>query len=295
MVGGSWVVARTGVTLHFEGARAFENVRRQVELGPRSAGTPAHDEARRQIVAALEALGLHPTVESFVARTPVGPVPMANVLATVPATEGARGDGCVMVAAHYDTKLFKQFNFVGANDGGSGTGALLELGRSLLKAPHRGMPVVLAFLDGEEAFGEWSHTDSLYGSRHLAFQMLQDGRLRRIKAFILMDMIGDADLSIVRDAYSTPWLRDLVWKQAAALGLQRYFSSDLMGVEDDHLPFVARGIPSVVLIDFSFGPRGTNGYWHTAQDTLDKVTADSLGHVGRVVESTVLRLLDGAR
>jgi len=277
------------VTLHFDGKRAWQQTADVVALGVRAPGTDGHQRAVDLIVARLKALGLNPRQQQFTARTPDGSMPMVNVLATIPATEP--GTGTVMVAAHYDTKIFKDFTFVGANDGGSGTGALLELGRALLAAPRRTMDVTLVFLDGEEAFRDWSNTDSLYGSRFLARSMSDDGSLRSVKAFILMDMIGDADLLIVKDGHSTPWLRDLVWRTAAQLGFAQHFGSDTMAVEDDHLPFVKRGVPGVLLIDFSYGLRGTNGYWHTAADTMDKISADSLGRVGLVVEAVVLQLI----
>jgi len=223
---------------------------------------------------------------------------MTNILVSLPAVSGAvaaggaggSGDRYVMVAAHYDTKKFDTFTFVGANDGGSGSGALMELARALLAQPRR-PNVLLAFLDGEEAVREWSGTDSLYGSRYLAESLQGQNRLSQVKAFILMDMIGSRHLSIQRIANSTAWLQERIWKTAERLNLSPFFSQESFPIEDDHLPFLERAVPSVVLIDFRYGPGGTsNAYWHTAQDTLDKLSPQSLDVVGRVVEATVLTI-----
>lgn len=281
-------------SLAFDGARAFAHVEKLVAMGPRAPGTPGHAKAVEYLEQQLRGMGLQPQLQRYVARTPMGPLDEVNVLATVPAI-GARpeagdsGRGFLIVAAHYDTKIFEDFEFVGANDGGSGTGALLELGRALLQAPQRPMPVMLAFLDGEEAVKDWSARDSLYGSRHLASELEKAGAIRNVKAFILMDMVGDRDLKILQDAYSTPWLLDLIWEQGHALGYQKHFGDWMGGIEDDHIPFLGKNVPSAVLIDLQFGDR--NSYWHTPNDTLDKVSADSLSVTGRTVEATVLELM----
>ena len=202
--------------------------------------------------------------------TPHGRVRMANVVARLP---GRRAD-VVALAGHYDTKLFTSFRFVGANDGGSSAGLLIELARRLAKAP-REYTVWLVWFDGEEAREAWTATDSLYGSRHLAAALERAGRLPR--ALVLVDMIGDRDLNIRRDTYSTPWLNDILWASAARLGHGKHFLNDPLPVEDDHVPFLKAGVPAALLIDFDFPP------WHTAGDTLDKVSAQSLAVVGDVL------------
>jgi Zn-dependent M28 family amino/carboxypeptidase len=195
---------------------------------------------------------------------------MANVIAVVP---GRRPD-VILLGGHYDTKSFKEFRFVGANDGGSSAALLLELARRLAAAPGE-YTYWLVWFDGEEARASWTATDSLYGSRRLAAELAQARRLPR--AMILVDMIGDRNLGILRDTYSTRWLVDIVWATAARLGHGRHFLGTEMGVEDDHAPFLNAGVPAVLLIDFDYPP------WHTADDTLDKVSAQSLAIVGDTV------------
>jgi len=179
-----------------------------------------------------------------------------------------------MLAGHYDTKLFKQFRFVGANDGGSSAGLLLELARRLATRP-RDYTYWLVWFDGEEAREQWTDRDSLYGSRRLATELARDKRLPR--AMILVDMIGDRDLAIRREAHSAAWLTDIIWEAAARLGYSRHFLRETIPVEDDHVPFLRQGVPATLLIDFDFPP------WHTPDDTLDKISADSLAVVGQVL------------
>jgi Zn-dependent M28 family amino/carboxypeptidase len=180
----------------------------------------------------------------------------------------------ILLGGHYDTKYFKDFRFVGANDGGSSTALLLELIRRLAAAP-REYTYWVVWFDGEEALVSWTASDSLYGSRRLAAELARAGGLPR--AMVLVDMIGDRDLGILRDTYSTPWLRDILWASAARLGHSRHFLGTEMAVEDDHAPFLRAGVPGALLIDFDYPP------WHTADDTLDKVSARSLAVVGDVV------------
>jgi peptidase M28-like protein len=253
-----------------DGAAALRHVERLVAIGPRVAGSAGAERARAYIVGELRRAGIEPEVQRFEATTPHGPVRMANVIARLP---GRRPD-VIMLAGHYDTKLFTSLRFVGANDGGSSGALLIELARRLAKAP-REYTVWVVWFDGEEAFETWTSTDSLYGSRYLAADLARTGRLPR--ALVLMDMIGDRDLNIRRDTYSTPWLTDILWASAARLGHAKFFLNDPMPVEDDHAPFLKVGVASALLIDFDYPP------WHTADDTLDKVSAQSLAIVGDVV------------
>ena len=254
----------------FDGAAALRHVERLVALGPRPAGSPAAARARQYIVDALKAVGVRPEVRGFDADTPHGRLRMANVVAVLP---GRRPD-VILIAGHYDTKWFRDFRFVGANDGGSSAALLLELARRLA-APKREYTYWIVWLDGEEARGAWTATDSLYGSRRLADELRRAGRLPR--AVIVADMIGDRDLAIRREAFSTPWLTDLIWTAARRLGHGAHFLDDPLPVEDDHAPFLRAGVPAALLIDFDYPP------WHTAEDTLDKVSARSLEIVGRVL------------
>jgi len=255
----------------FDEAAAFKHLERLVAIGPRVAGTPAGARARDYIVAEARKIpGAKVEARPFEASTPDGPMSMANVVAVLP---GARPD-VIMVAGHYDTKLFREFRFVGANDGGSSAALLLELGRGLAGVSRR-YTYWLVWFDGEEARGAWTATDSLYGSRQMATELAKAGRLPR--AMILVDMIGDRDLSINRETHSAAWLTDIIWDTAARLGHGRHFARELMPVEDDHVPFLKVGVPATLLIDFSYPP------WHTAEDTVDKVSAQSLGVVGEVL------------
>jgi glutaminyl-peptide cyclotransferase len=255
----------------FDGAAALTHIERLVAIGPRVAGTPGGVKAREYLVSeARKISGAQVQVRPFEADTPDGLMGMANVVAVLP---GARPD-VILLAGHYDTKLFREFRFVGANDGGSSAALLLELGRRLAGVQRR-YTYWLVWFDGEEARGAWTATDSLYGSRQLAGELAKSGRLPR--AMILVDMIGDRDLAINREAHSAPWLTDIIWEAAARLGYSRHFRRELMPVEDDHVPFLRLGVPAALLIDFNYPP------WHTAEDTVDKVSAQSLAVVGEVL------------
>jgi glutaminyl-peptide cyclotransferase len=264
-------LARAADPPPFDGAAALRHVERLVGIGPRVAGTSGGARAREYIVGELKKIaGVHVQVKPFDADTPHGRQSMANVIAVLP---GKRPD-VVMLAGHYDTKLFKQFRFVGANDGGSSAGLLLELARRLAARP-RDYTYWLVWFDGEEAREQWTERDSLYGSRRLATELARDKRLPR--AMILVDMIGDRDLAIRREAHSAAWLTEIIWEAAARLGHGRHFLRDTIPVEDDHMPFLRLGVSATLLIDFDFPP------WHTADDTLDKISADSLAVVGAVL------------
>lgn len=276
---------QAGTASDATGETAFEHVRWMVALGPRPSGSTAHETMQRYIVEQAQAVGWTVEQDRFTASTPNGPIPMNNIIARNP---GSGSDAPVIIlAAHYDTKLFHEFRFVGANDGASGSGLLLALAPMLaqLNLQHA---VWLAWLDGEEAIREWTDTDSLYGSRHMAGRLEAEGSVPNITAFLLVDMIGDRDLGIRRETGSTPWLTDLVWDAARRLGHQRHFLNSTHTISDDHLPFLAVGVPSVVLIDFDYG--GASSYWHTAADTLDKVSAESLQVVGEVLLEAVAEL-----
>ncbi len=258
--------------LVFDGGRAFEHVRQVVAFGPRPAGSAALGRTRDYIKAQLVAAGVTPVEQPFVADTPLGPVRMVNIRATLP---GASRDR-LLIGGHYDTKLFREFPFVGANDAGSSTGFLLELARSLKGRAHP-FTIELVFFDGEEAVIEWRGHDRTYGSRHYVDTARKAGDLRTIKALILVDMIGDRNLQLKRESLSTPWLTDLIWASARTLGYGRHFSDEDAPIEDDHQPFLHAGVPAVDLIDFDFP------VWHTAGDTLDQVSARSLEIVGTVL------------
>ena len=267
---------------HVDGARALAFTRTVAEMGPRYLGSPGHAKVEAYLRAQLKGDRLEEDV--FTASTPAGQFPMRNFIAKFPGSK----PGIIVLAGHYDT-LYGRKDFVGANDGGSSTGILLELAAQLRGKQREGYSVWLVWLDGEEAVREWSSTDSLYGSRHLAAKWAKDGTLRQVKAFLLADMMGDAELNIERDTMSTPWLEDVVYQAAGQLGYAGHFFGRRLDVDDDHVPFAREGVPVADLIDFNYGP--DNAYWHSAQDTMDKVSAQSLEVVGSVMLGTV-RLLE---
>ena len=270
----------TRVPPSFDGAAALRHVERLVAIGPRPAGSPGAARARSYIVDELKKAGVSAKVESFDAMTPHGRLPMANVVAVIP---GRRPD-VILIAGHYDTKWFRDITFVGANDGGSSAALLIELARRLRERP-REYTYWVAWFDGEEARESWTPTDSLYGSRRMAAEL---GKSRRLpSAVIVADMIGDRDLGIRREAGSTAWMTDVIWASAVRLGYAAHFLQDTLDVEDDHAPFIRMGIPATLLIDFDFPP------WHTAADTLDKVSAQSLEIVGKVILDALPGIEDG--
>jgi len=275
---------------HFNGAKALEYARQFVAIGPRWPTSSGHLKAEEFLRAHFQ----HDQLEedTFTADTPIGPVAMRNFIVRFP----GKKNGVIVLATHYETNYWlKDIKFVGANDGGSTTGLLLAIADQLRADLARGKTlngysVWLVFDDGEESIKPtWTDSDSTYGTRHLAAKWGRDGTLGRIKAFILADMIGDKDLDIQRESQSTDWLVDLVRQAAHKFGYDRYFFQKEEPVSDDHLPFVRRGVPSIDVIDLDYGPN--NSYHHTAQDTMDKISARSLTIDGDVFLETI-RLID---
>ena len=263
----------------FNADRSFADLTRIVGFGPRPAGSEAIAATRNYIVSELQKAGLKPQLDEFQATTPRGVRKMVNVRASRPGTR----PGVIALVGHYDTKVFDNMRFVGANDGGSSAAWLLEMVRAT-KDLKLQSTLEFVFYDGEEAALEWTDTDSVYGSRHDVQRRAADGSLRQLKALILVDMIGDKNLNIRKETDSTDWLKTIIWNTASELGFTREFPSDSMPVEDDHVPYLKSGIPAVDLIDFDYGPGGSPGqYWHTAADTLDKTSGKSLKVVGDVV------------
>jgi len=256
----------------FDSSRAWEHLRQMVAIGPRPAGSPAIEQTRKYIKDQLAAIGLKAVEQAWDDETPLGKVHMVNLIATIP---GATRDR-LAITGHYDTKLFREFRFVGASDGASSAAFLIELAR-VLKARRNSMTIDIVFLDGEEAVVDWRGNDHTYGSRHYVDVAQRDGSLKSLKAMILVDMIGDRDLGMRRDSNSTKWLTDIIWGQAAKMKLDNYFLPAMTTVEDDHLPFLAAGVPSVDIIDLDYDA------WHTQRDTIDAVSARSLQIVGDVL------------
>jgi glutaminyl-peptide cyclotransferase len=269
----------------FSGASALNYTRQAVAFGPRPPGSEADRKLQAYIVSQIKLDGCEIIEDPFVAKTPKGDIAMKNIIARFPGKSGK----AIAITGHFDTKTFPGRKFVGANDGGSSTGLLLEMAHAIAHQP-RIDDVFLVWFDGEEAIREeWEGTDNLYGSRHLADRWRKDGTLAKIKALINVDMIGDKGLDIKPEGNSDARLQQLVWSTAAGLGYQAYFLNQRMGAEeDDHIPFKVLGVPVLDIIDFNYGP--DNQYWHSDQDTMDKLSAQSLEVVGTVVLEAIHRL-----
>jgi Zn-dependent M28 family amino/carboxypeptidase len=231
------------------------------------------------MIGQLEGFGYQVEKDSFEATTPYGPKQMVNLIAR----RSGGGKNVVVLASHYDTKYYEKMQFVGANDGGSSTGLLLELAR-VLAFQKDSLDYWFLFLDGEEAFIEWSTFDSTYGSRHLAKRWKEDGTAAKVRAFILLDMIGGKQLGLYRELKSTPWLMDLVWNTAVEEGFRDILGTTRAPVDDDHIPFLDVNIPCVDIIDLDYAS------WHTAGDTLDKISAANMEKVGKLVLAVLPRL-----
>jgi Peptidase family M28 len=264
----------------FDGAKAYAHVAKQVSFGPRPSGSQAILQAQDYISSQLSTFGCTVDADSFSADTPAGRLPMKNIVAKV---QGEH-QGIILLATHYDTKKLE--NFVGADDGGSSTGVMLELARKMCAMrPH--YSIWIAFFDGEEAVRkEWQDPDNRYGSRQMAAKMAASGDLKHVRGMILADLVGGKALGIHKEQNSTKELEDLIWDTAKRLGYGQVFIDQATPVDDDHMSFLARGVPSADVIDLV----NSAGYWHTPQDTLDKISARSLGVVGHVLLESVATL-----
>jgi len=263
----------------FDGKRAFAHVAKQVSFGPRPSGSQAIVHLQDYLQTELKSYGCDVETDSFGADTPVGRLPMKNILVKIPGEK----PGVILLGTHYDTLLMD--NFVGADDAGSSTAVMLELARLL--CPQEGKYAVwIAFFDGEEAMKQWSDTDSRYGSRQMAARFSSGGDIKKIKAFLLADIVGGREAQFLRESSSTPALIDLVWNTAAKLGYSGLFLNNATAAQDDHDSFLKRGVPSVDVI----GDFVNNGYWHTPQDSLDKISAKTLAITGHVFLESVKQL-----
>ncbi|HEY8188070.1 MAG TPA: M28 family peptidase [Pyrinomonadaceae bacterium] len=283
----------------FNGERAMEHVRKQVEIGPRIPGSPELSKTRDYIINMLKSSGLTVKTDEFTATTPMGEKKMVNLTAEIP----GESKEVIMVASHYDSKFYKDMRFVGANDPGTSVATLLEMGRVLGTSQQKPkLTYWLVFFDGEEAFCEdWDQChnpnpadpktplpDNTYGSRHYVSRLRETNELGRVRALILLDIMGSKDLELGRDTMSTRWLQDIVWRTARDLGYEKYFVARPEGVgSDDHEPFLRAGIDSLDLIQLS-----TYRYWHKAEDTLDKVSAQSMKIVGDVVLASLPKIAE---
>lgn len=286
--------ADIGVAPAVDGERAMKYLKQIVAFGPRPLGSAAHKKVEEYILSHLKGDDVENDI--FIANTPEGKFPVHNIIAKFPGSK----DGIIVIASHYDTNYpLRNTSFVGANDGGSSSALLLEFANQLRGKKRDGYTTLLVWDDAEEAIkpdGSGGlprelpfEEDSLYGITHVAEKWKADGSLKKIKAFLLADMVGDADLNIEHDTNSTPWLEAVLYEAATRLGYQSHFFGRTMTVDDDHLPFMKLGVPSADIIDFNYGYNDV--FWHTTQDTVDKLSAQSLAIVGTTMLETV-RILD---
>jgi glutaminyl-peptide cyclotransferase len=270
----------------FSGTAAFAYTRQAVAFGERASGSENLKKTREWIVSQLKPLGGELKLDAFNGQTPAGPIPMVNIILKFAGTSGK----AIAITGHYDTKKIPMVNFVGANDGGSSTGFLIELARVLAQSKPLD-DLYIVFFDGEEAVGNWTDTDSRYGSRHLANQWLSDGSLARLRALINVDMIGDRNLDLADDENSSESLRAQMRQIAAKQGDSAALRKDAGAIDDDHKPFADVGVNVIDIIDLNYGP--SNSYWHTAQDTMDKLSARSFQVVGDIVLGLIRELERG--
>ena len=278
------VSSDTNEGVSFNEIRAMRYVKEIVAFGPRPIGSANHKKVEDYIHSQLK--GDLVEDDAFMIDTTEGKFPVRNIIAKYPGTR----DGIIVVASHYDTNYpLRDTAYVGANDGGSSSALLLEVANQLRGRKRDGYSVWLLWDDAEESMRlPWFDPESLYGVRHLARKWQDDGTIKKIKAFLLEDMIGDADLNIDRDQNSTPWLEDMIYQAATRVGYQSHFFGRTNAVNDDHIPFMQLGVPSADLIDFDYGY--DNVFWHTTQDTVDKLSPKSLEIVGTVTLETVQML-----
>ncbi len=267
----------------FSGDNALRHVQQLVEYGPRPPGTPALEKSRVYIAQQLESAGWRVTRQAFEDSTPRGTVSFVNLIGTFPAGE-PKPSPSFLLCSHYDTKIFDSARFVGANDGGSSNGVLLEIARVLAQRRAIAARVQLVFFDGEEAYVSFTKTDGLYGSRYFAKQLAVSNAARRFRGGIVFDMVGDRSLTVTLPPDSPAGMAQGIFEAADALKVRNHFTYATGGILDDHTPLNEIGIPTIDLIDFDYPP------WHTPEDTMDKLSAESL----RIVGAVALRYLGEA-
>jgi glutaminyl-peptide cyclotransferase len=266
----------------FSGEKALEHVRKQVEFGPRPSGSPALEKARGHIIEELKAQGWEPERQEFDAE-PVpgkGRIRYVNIIGRYP-NPAKRDTQRVIMGSHYDTK--KMEGFVGANDGGSSTGALLELARVLAQSPALATQVELVFFDGEEAVVEYNLSDptagpdGLVGSTYYATKLRDSERAVQMKFALIWDMIGDRNLMLTLPRDSPTQIAGGLFTTAEKLGLRNYIGYHSGSIVDDHVPIhrVAR-VPALDIIDLDYAP------WHTVADTMSQLSPESLQIVGKI-------------
>jgi glutaminyl-peptide cyclotransferase len=280
------------IPANFNGERAMDHVRKQIEFGPRPPASPQLEKARAYILDQLKSYGLTVSLDEFTATTPLGQKKMANIVAEL----AGETKNLILLTSHYETKYYKDMHFVGANDPAASVGTLMEIGRVLGSMKDKPkFTYRLVFFDGEEAFCDgWDdcsnedQPDNTYGSRHYVSQLRVKNELENTRAMILLDMIGYKNLELGRDTLSTSWLQNIIWQTARELGHQKVFVDREEGVGgDDHEPFLQAGVAAVDLIQLTTYP-----HWHKADDTIDKISAQSMKIVGDTVLASLPKIID---
>jgi glutaminyl-peptide cyclotransferase len=257
----------------FSGENALAHVQAMVDFGPRPPGTEAIEKTRAYLIRQLELSGWKVARQTFTSDTPRGKIEFTNLIATF---GGKDSTPSFLICSHYDTKIFDTARFVGANDGGSSTGVLVELARVLAQRPDLARKAELVFFDGEEAYQAFSETDGLYGSRYYATQLAVQNRTKQYRGGLLLDMVGDQSLTITLPPDSPAEMARAIFAAAEVLNLRRYFTYSVNDIMDDHTPLNKAGVPTIDLIDFDYAA------WHTPDDTIDKISSESLRNVGAV-------------
>jgi glutaminyl-peptide cyclotransferase len=280
------------VPVAFDGERAMDHVRKQIDFGPRPPDSPQLAKTRAYISNQLKSFGLTVSLDEFTATTPQGEKKMANIVAEIP----GESKTIILITSHYDTKFYKDMHFVGANDPATSVATLIEIGRVL--GSRKEKPKVtyrLVFFDGEEAFCEnWTdcgteeNPDNTYGSRHYVSQLRARNELENTQAMILLDMMGYKNLELGRDPTSIRWLQDIIWQTGRELGYEKVFVDREEGVGgDDHEPFIRAGVDAVDIIQLTSYP-----HWHKADDTIDKVSAQSMKIVGETILASLPKIVE---
>lgn len=266
----------------FSGENALHHVQQLVDCGPRPPASEAIERARTYITQQLESFGWQVARQTFEEQTPQGRVAFVNLIATFAQPRSGKTKPSFLLCSHYDTKTFDRARFVGANDGGSSNGVLLEVARVLAQHRDTATKVQLVFFDGEEAYVSFTATDGLYGSRFFAKHLGTSSGAKQFHGGILFDMVGDKSLNVTLPPDSPAEMAAGIFAAAEALKVRNNFTYADGGILDDHTPLNEAGIPTIDLIDFDYPP------WHTPEDTMDKLSAESL----RIVGAVALRYLN---
>lgn len=263
-----------------------------VKIAPRDAGTINAGRASRWIAQEIRRMGFTPKADTWTEHTAFGPKTFCNITVDIP----GETPNIVLFGSHYDTKAGISDAFQGANDGGSSTGVLLGLIEHLAETrPKLRNTVRFAFFDGEESYGNmYLDDDGLHGSKRMASQFAKNRSTTPLIAVIILDMIGDFNQVIQIPRNVTPWLARMAIQEAKKLSNGPLVILGDNAVIDDHLPFILHRFPAVDLIDFEYGSApGKNDYWHTPEDTIDKISADSLYKAGALAFAMLARIEDG--